>query len=325
MKTLPFLALVFGLALIGLVVAHTGIGPVVEAVERVGWLGFALIVVTGFSLTALPGAAFWALVAGAPLRVFITARQVRDSVGDLLPFTQFGGIVAGVRVLAISGVPVPKASAAAIVDVTAEFVAQIVFIALGLVLAINRLHADPVFAAYARPLMLGTALLVPAAAAFIALQKGSSFLTRTLAALFLPVAWRSTEAFTGAIDALYAKPLRFVLCALLHLAGWVASGMWLYAILRLAGASVSLPSAIAMQSLLEALRSAAVFVPSSLGVQEVGYAALAPLFGMGAEVGLAASLIRRARDLAVGIPVLLLWQVVEGGRIVKGVPRRPVG
>ena len=57
-------------------------------------------------------------------------------------------------------------------------------------------------------------------------------------------------------------------------------------------------------------------MPNALGVQEAAYAVLAPLFGVGADVGLAISLIKRARDIAIGIPVLLLWQALEGSRAI---------
>jgi hypothetical protein len=43
---------------------------------------------------------------------------------------------------------------------------------------------------------------------------------------------------------------------------------------------------------------------------------LAPVFGFTPEIGLAVSLIRRGRDLVVAIPVLLLWQFLEGRRAV---------
>ncbi len=62
------------------------------------------------------------------------------------------------------------------------------------------------------------------------------------------------------------------------------------------------------------MRSAAFIVPNALGVQEGAYAVLAPLFGVGAEFGLAVSLLKRARDIAIGVPVLLIWQAVEGRR-----------
>ena len=39
-----------------------------------------------------------------------------------------------------------------------------------------------------------------------------------------------------------------------------------------------------------------------------------PLFGLGPEVGLAVSLLKRARDIVVGVPVLLAWQAIEGRR-----------
>ena len=84
--------------------------------------------------------------------------------------------------------------------------------------------------------------------------------------------------------------------------------------MRLIGHRIDFFSALAIEALLAALRSATVFVPAAIGVQEAGYAALMPLFGLGPEVGLAVSLLKRARDIVVGVPVLLAWQAVEGRR-----------
>ena len=52
-----------------------------------------------------------------------------------------------------------------------------------------------------------------------------------------------------------------------------------------------------------------------IGIQEAGYAALVPLFGLSPETGIAVSVLRRGRDIAVGIPVLLAWQLAEARRI----------
>jgi glycosyltransferase 2 family protein len=84
--------------------------------------------------------------------------------------------------------------------------------------------------------------------------------------------------------------------------------------LLLIGARVNLGSVIALESLVYAARSVAVFVPNALGVQEGAYALLAPVFGISAEFALALSLLKRARDIAVGVPVLLIWQKTEGRR-----------
>jgi glycosyltransferase 2 family protein len=59
------------------------------------------------------------------------------------------------------------------------------------------------------------------------------------------------------------------------------------------------------------LRSLAAFVPAAIGVQEAGYAMLAPLFGLPAELGLAVSLLKRAREIVLGVPSLLYWQSLE--------------
>jgi hypothetical protein len=64
------------------------------------------------------------------------------------------------------------------------------------------------------------------------------------------------------------------------------------------------------------VRSVAVFVPTAFGVQEAAYALLAPLFGVAAEFGLAVSLLKRARDIALGVPILLIWHAAEGRRAI---------
>src|ERR1700743_2927774 len=81
---------------------------------------------------------------------------------------------------------------------------------------------------------------------------------------------------------------------------------------RWGGGQVSLTDALALEALLCTLRSIAAFVPAALGVQEAGYAMLAPLFGLPAEMGLAVSLLTRAREIVIGIPALLYWQGIEG-------------
>jgi hypothetical protein len=47
---------------------------------------------------------------------------------------------------------------------------------------------------------------------------------------------------------------------------------------------------------------------------------LGALFGIAPEVALGASLIRRARDIAIGIPILLIWQIFEVRRLRAGAP-----
>ena len=98
----------------------------------------------------------------------------------------------------------------------------------------------------------------------------------------------------------------------MHLLAWIGGGVGTFIAFRLVGGHISLLNAVALEALLCTLRSIAAFVPAAIGVQEAGYAMLAPLFGLPAEMGLAVSLLKRAREIVLGVPALIYWQSVEG-------------
>ena len=122
-------------------------------------------------------------------------------------------------------------------------------------------------------------------------------------------------ALNRAINQIYAAPRRLIAGFGLHLAGWLSSAFGTWLALALIGRPIAFVNAVAIEGLLCALRSATVFVPGAIGVQEAGYAVMMPLFGLPAELGIAVSLLKRAREIAVGVPVLLSWQFAEGRRL----------
>jgi len=56
-----------------------------------------------------------------------------------------------------------------------------------------------------------------------------------------------------------------------------------------------------------------------VGVQEGAYVLIGASFGLTPEMALAISLIKRARDLVIGLPALGVWQAVEGGLLWRRV------
>ncbi len=52
-------------------------------------------------------------------------------------------------------------------------------------------------------------------------------------------------------------------------------------------------------------------VPNALGVQGAAYTQLTSLVGVGKEIGLAVSLLKRARDIAIGAPIVLIWRTLK--------------
>ena len=321
MKIRIILVAALGIALALYLVTHVGLGAVVSAAAAVGWGGFAVICLYALGLLLLLGIAWYVLLPESSctrLRVFVWGRMVRDAAGDLLPFSQIGGMVLGARAAILHGVSQPLAFASMIVDVTTEMLAQIAYIALGLLILSARVPRTSFAASLTTVFVVGLVVAALAGAVFVALQRHGHRLTERLAARLLPRAFAVTSAIGAALDAIYGSSARVGMSAALHLAGWIASAIGTWLAFRLIGVQVDLAAVMAIESLVNATRSAAVIVPNALGVQEAAYALLAPLFGVGSEFGLAVSLLKRARDVAVGVPILLIWQAVEGQRALSG-------
>jgi uncharacterized membrane protein YbhN (UPF0104 family) len=61
----------------------------------------------------------------------------------------------------------------------------------------------------------------------------------------------------------------------------------------------------------------AFFVPGAIGVMEGGYVLLGPIFGLPADIALSLALIKRGRDLAIGLLAIAVWQTLEGKRLLR--------
>jgi putative membrane protein len=92
-----------------------------------------------------------------------------------------------------------------------------------------------------------------------------------------------------------------------------------YLALRFMGQPAGFAECFILQNLGQAVRSAAFLVPAGVGVQEGGYLLLAMALGLRPDVGLALSLAKRFRELVVGLPGLLAWQLSEVRRFKPGV------
>jgi hypothetical protein len=91
--------------------------------------------------------------------------------------------------------------------------------------------------------------------------------------------------------------------------------------LRLAGRTLDFAAVLVIESLLYAIRTVAFAIPNAVGIQEGAYILLGGAFGLTPEMAIALSLLKRARDLAIGLPALGAWQAVEGGRLWRLAPR----
>ena len=100
-----------------------------------------------------------------------------------------------------------------------------------------------------------------------------------------------------------------------HLLGWLGTGVAGWITYRALAYPIDFDDALAIEALLSAATAAAFMVPASVGVQEAGYAGLGAAFGIAPEVSIAVSLVRRARDIVIGVPILLIWECMELRRL----------
>ena len=227
----------------------------------------------------------------------------------------------GARAVTLAGVPAVFAAASTVVDVTVELAAQLGYTLIGLLL-LAQLRPGSGFVA---PMLAGVAVMTALVVAFVAVQRrGIGTVERAgagLAGILLGRTLGSSGQVQAEVLALHARhPALLAACAV-HAASWLLNGVETWLTLRLMDVRLGVAEGLVIDSLLFGMRSVAFAVPSALGVQEAGLILLCGLFGVGADAALALSLIKRARDLAIGVPALLAWQWLEGRRaLTRGAP-----
>lgn len=321
---LAFVGILVSIALVG----WYGFAGVGDAVVSAGWRGFAVIVGWQLALFGVLGLAWDAILPKRAQRrrawVPIWGRMVRDCSANILPFSQVGGFIFGARAVTLHGIAWPVATASTVVDVTAEFLAELAFVGIGLGILLARAPRSDL----AVPVEVGLGLAVCATFAFIWLQHGAAPLfakiSGRIASRWFRNAQDKLDVVQSEFSQIYGHTLRLAVGFSVHLLGWMGTGFAGWIAYRVIGVPINFDDALGIEALLAGLAALAFLVPVNAGVQEAGYAGLGAIFGVPPEMSLAVSLIRRARDLAIGIPVLLLWQAIEVRRVRAGAVVPPV-
>ncbi len=325
MRALVLVLTLLGLGLAAFLLGRVGLGGVLAAMARIGPGGFLAFCLYSGGVLAILGAAQFAVAPGAPGHFggFVWGRATREAATDLLPFAQLGGIVVGARTVVAGGVPAPLVYASIVADLTTELAAQLVFTLAGVALLATAMTGGASGDQTLVAALSGAAVAIAAVGGIVVAQRPLLALGSRLAAHVLPASVATMAAMRVTLDAIYAMPRRLLAGFALNLLAWVASAAGAWLALWLAGIAVPLWVVLTIESLVFALRSAAFAVPGALGLQEGAYVLLAPVFGMPPEIGLALSLLKRARDVAIAVPVLIIWQIREGGALLAARRTKP--
>lgn len=297
MKKFRWLIFLAGIAVLAGLAVWAGLPAIGRAFAILGAAGFLVIVLAHLPLVGLMGLAWWSIGrAAGRLAGFVAARLARDAVAELLPFSQLGGFAAGVRVLSLTGVPARAAAHSLFADLLMEFLAKLPYAlaGLGLLAWLRPGNALPSYVVLTIAALVGVAFVL--------------WLCRGLFSRFVP---RILGRWLGPDSEPLPKLDQLLASGLLHILGWTLGGVEAWVTLRLVGISVSVAQALAIDSLVTSLRTFGFFVPAALGVQEAAYVLVCGLFGLPPGVAMAFSLVRRARDLLLGLAGLALWHKME--------------
>ncbi len=319
MKLGLIIGALIGLAVATILIVHFGWRQVADAALAVGWQGLAALIGIYLVCLLLCAVAWRLLILDAPrhaIFICLWARWLRESVGNLIALLPTAGEIAGARELSLFGVRPGMAGASTVVDLTLELLSQIVFTLFGLALLITwyrELQIGPW-------LVTGIAVSALAAAGFVLAQRKGLFrlLERLPETLDLKWAWTvlpDAEGIHAGIQTIYQHRARVLASGGLHLGGWAVGAGEADVGLYLMGHAIAWSDALILESIAFALRTAAFVVPARLGIQEGGYILLGAMFGLSPEVALALSLLKRGREIATGLPCLIIWQSVESRRL----------
>jgi putative membrane protein len=307
-----------GAALFTALLVRQGVMSVGGAVTTAGW-GIAAVAAFHLVPIFLDALAWGVLLPRAgrpPWKSLFWMRWIGESISNLVPSATVGGDIVRARLVAIQGVPLSTAAASIIVDITLGVVTQIVFTLLGLILLIDVTGRTN----FVRPTLFGTLIgLVAVAGFYFAQRKGMfRFVGTIITRLVNSPEWSSLveggETLDQTVRALYGRRRGVLACCAWTIVSLVASSGEIWIALHALGLPATFVKAIILQSMAMTIRSVAFPVPGALGVQEGGYLVVGNLLGIPGEAAFAISLITRVRDLTLGVPGLVTWQLIEWRR-----------
>jgi putative membrane protein len=307
-----YTGLIAGVGILAAIIAWQGVGDVASAFSRAGWGIIAIVFLHLPSLWA--DAMGWRRLFPAgqrpPQRTMIMARWIGESVNDLLPVLQMGGNVVKAWLLTGSGVPVARAGASVVVDVTLVVLSQILFTLIGIWAVASTLGGRASFLM----ILAGTAVMAVLLAGFYAAQRRGFFgiVARIAGRVLGSEAWPAFSREASEIDLeirrLYGERRSLTVSGLWHVLSWFLGIGEVWVALRLLGYPVNLGTALLFESLGQAIRTGAFAVPGAIGIQEGGYILVGGALGIEPGIALALSFARRVRELLLGLPGLVVWQ-----------------
>ena len=307
MRALKILYVLIGLALLAAVFAQVDVAEVWARAMRIGGTGMTLVIViyaAGFIIDSFT----WQMaLAGVPLdgrwlwRAF-KVRMVGETFNTVMPAAGMGG--EPVKAMLLNkhyGIGYREGTASIILGRTINMVAQMPFLAIGMVVV----WMSDLPGQFKGLAVIGLLGFAAATAIF--------FYAQRLRVVSLTGTWLGRWALLRRInDVLHhvrdmderlihfytRNRARFVGAIALAFVNWVAGVAEIYVMMIFLGHPVSLNEAWMIEAAVQLVRSAAFFIPAAVGAQEGAFLLVCGVVTGQPALGVAVALIRRGRELA---------------------------
>lgn len=252
-----------------------------------------------------------------PLSFILWVNWIREGMNGLLPLARVAGDVVAVRMLIKRGVRSTPAMMSMVVDMTLTIVMQYFFTVVGVVLLLHYAGSSDTV----EHIVIGLLAGLPIMGLMLMAHRFGLFglLARLVHALVghrWPKLTASTARLDRAVRTSYRRQGRIFRSCAWQFVGWVAGTGEIWLALYFLGHPVSVWDAFILESMAQAVASAAFMVPAAIGVQEGAFLVVGTMLGLSPEVALALALVRRARDLIIFVPALVAWQVAESRHLL---------
>ena len=321
-----------GIGLLVAVLMATDLGEVGTYLERVGW-GVVLMIAAyklafvldswAWLLTfrSLPGRVLWVW------RLWLV-RMVGEAVNNATPFAGMGGEPVKAAILNRRwGIGYGEGLASIVLARTTFVLGLVPFLAIGIALL---LFEPGVSAPFKWAAAGGLALLSFGIFAFFGIQRlriasrSGGWLAGFLKRRGLDDALENLAAFEDRLVSFYAHArLRFSGTVLLSFFNWALGALEVWIAFRLLGAPVGFGEAWIIEAVVQLVRVGVFFVPLSLGTQEGAFVLVVGALTGNPELGVAAAVLRRFRELVVLGAGLLMGPLVFGRGAFRATPERP--
>ncbi|MDD5559145.1 lysylphosphatidylglycerol synthase transmembrane domain-containing protein [Candidatus Methylomirabilis sp.] len=319
-----------------------GLAGIVWLCGRIGWpairtnigligKGFFLLVVLYLFAQMAFMAGWWVLIGSRARQIgywrMFGVYLVGDSINYFVPPANLTGEPVKAHLLSRS-VGFSRSVTSIMVHKHAEIVAQVVFLSLGLSIAVAQFALPAGIRAAALGLAGGMGAVV--IIAFWALKRRAfGTLLRGLMKIgikpeHIDPQWHATASLDRWLALFYKTRMSvFYWATFWCLLGWCGGLLETYLVLQWLSTNPSLGTAIAVESLAMALNSIIFFIPGRVGSAETVRVAVFSVLGLPAAQGAVYSIIRRGREVTWAIPGLLILLAMKTG--IVGAPGEVTG